>query len=90
MERGGGGGGGGGHTTFYHRVLPDELREEQVFPFGWTVAGLLSCLTAQRDFTRLFLGFPRDYFPRPAMLARASVFPQALSHHDLSLRTVLF
>lgn len=34
-------------------------------------------------FTVLFLGFLREKFPRPVVLPRASVFPQALSRHDL-------
>lgn len=67
-----------------------ETRGKSRSLFGWTSAGPLSCLTAQCDFTVLFLGFLREWFPRPVMLARASVFPQALSRYDLSLLTVLF
>lgn len=66
---------------------PVTLRKERILP-GWTSAGRLFRLSAQADFTVLFLGFLcKVKFPRPAMSAGASVFPQALSGYDLSLRT---
>lgn len=79
---------GNPHFTCKSSLL--KLKPGNECVFGWTSAGLPSGLTAQCDFTVSFLRFLRELFPRPVVLARPSVFPQALSHYDLSLLTVPF
>lgn len=67
---------GNPHFTYMSSLLNLKPEERAGLFFGWTSVGLLSCLTAQCDFTVLFLGFLRELFPRPVMLARPSMFPQ--------------
>lgn len=59
--------------------------EPETWAKSLCLVGLLSWLTSPCDFNVPFLGFLRELFPRPVMLARPSVFPPSLSYYDLSL-----